>query len=110
MNCIFCKIVAGEIPAQLVKSGETYLVFKDLSPQAPTHLLIIPKEHFSDLRELKDEKIMGSLFCAAAQIASELNLDNGFRLVVNTGTEGGQTVLHLHIHLLAGRNMHWPPG
>jgi histidine triad (HIT) family protein len=110
MNCIFCKIAAGEIPANIVKKGDNYVAFRDLNPQAPTHVLIIPKEHFSGLPDVRDANLLGSLMQAAAEIAAELGLDNGFRCVVNTGTEGGQTVFHLHIHLLGGRNMEWPPG
>jgi histidine triad (HIT) family protein len=110
MNCIFCKIASEEIQANVVKKGENYVAFRDLNPQAPTHVLIIPKEHHSGLPDVKDANLLGSLFQVAAEIAAELGLDNGFRLVVNTGPEGGQTVFHLHIHLLGGRSMQWPPG
>lgn len=109
-DCLFCKIAGGQIPAKLVKNTETYAAFRDINPQAPTHILIIPKEHFNDITDVRDANLLGSLFQAAKDIASEEKLDNGFRLVVNTGSDGGQTVIHLHIHLLGGRNMTWPPG
>jgi len=110
VSCLFCKIVAGEIPAKLVKTGESYLAFRDINPQAPTHILLIPKEHFASLPDVKDAKLLGTLFQAAAEIAAEEKLDKGFRLVVNTGAESGQTVFHIHIHILGGRPMEWPPG
>lgn len=110
MNCLFCKIVEGQIPAQLVKDDEHYLAFKDINPQAPCHILLIPKVHYSSIADVRDTNLLGSLFAAATEIASEEKLDKGFRLVVNTGAEAGQTVFHLHIHILGGRNMGWPPG
>jgi len=110
MNCIFCKIVSGEIPAKLVKSGDDYVAFRDLSPQAPTHILVIPKQHHSSLADVRDPSLLGSLFFAAGEIARDEGLDKGYRLVVNSGPDGGQTVFHLHIHLLGGRSMDWPPG
>lgn len=110
MICVFCKIVSGEIPASIIKSSDDYVAFRDLNPQAPTHILIIPKKHFSTLADVRNANLLGSLFQAGAEIAAELALENGFRLVVNTGPDGGQTVFHLHIHLLGGRRMHWPPG
>ncbi len=110
MNCIFCKIVTGQIQVNIVKSSDDYMAFNDLNPQAPTHILIIPKEHYSALPDVRDANLLGSLLQAASEIAAEQGLENGFRLVVNTGPDGGQTVFHLHIHLLGGRSMHWPPG
>jgi histidine triad (HIT) family protein len=110
MNCVFCQIVSGKIAATIVKSGDYYLAFRDINPQAPTHILVIPRQHYSCLADVRNAEILGSLFHAAADIASELNLDGGFRLVVNTGAQAGQSVFHLHIHLLGGRTMHWPPG
>lgn len=111
MNCLFCKIVAGEIPAKLVKSGKTYTAFRDINPQAPCHILIIPNSHYSSIEdpELNGE-IMAELMLAAREIAKEEKLAEGFRLVINTGNDGGQTVFHLHLHLLGGRSLSWPPG
>jgi histidine triad (HIT) family protein len=109
-NCIFCKIVAGEIPAKLVKEGENFLAFSDINAQAPHHMLVIPKEHYPNITEFRDAKGLGELFLAAADLAKEKGLKEGFRLVVNTGADGGQTVFHLHIHILGGRAMTWPPG
>ncbi len=109
-NCLFCKIVSGNIPAKLVKSGDNWVAFSDINPQAPTHILVIPKEHYSALHEVKDANVLGKLFQAAAEVAEDQRLEAGYRLVVNTGADGGQTVFHLHIHLLGGRNMDWPPG
>ncbi|MBX9686743.1 MAG: histidine triad nucleotide-binding protein [Candidatus Obscuribacterales bacterium] len=109
-DCIFCKIASGKIPAQIIKEGESYVAFKDLNPQAPTHLLLIPKDHYSMLSEVKDCNLLGTLFQQAAELAAEMKLADGFRLVVNTGDDGGQTVFHLHIHILGGRRMQWPPG
>ncbi len=110
MNCIFCKIASGEIPSNLVKSGDDYVAFRDLNPQAPTHILLIPKQHYSGLPDVRDPNLLGKLFSAAAEIAQEQGLEKGYRLVVNTGEDGGQTVFHLHLHLLGGRTLNWPPG
>jgi histidine triad (HIT) family protein len=110
MNCIFCKIVKGEIPANKVKEGDNYFAFNDINPQAPTHILIIPKEHFADLTEVKDANLLGHLVQAAGDLAKELKLEKGFRVVINTGSDAGQTVFHLHLHLFGGRIMQWPPG
>ena len=110
MNCVFCQIAAGKLPADIVKRTDDYVAFRDRHPQAPAHILIIPRQHYSSLAEVKNNALLGSLFQAAAEIAAEQQLDRGFRLVVNTGSDGGQTVFHLHLHLLGGRIMHWPPG
>lgn len=109
-DCIFCKIASGKIPCNFLAEGEGYVAFSDLSPQAPTHVLLIPKEHYSSLPEVKDQALLGTLFGEAAKLAQKLNLGKGFRLVVNTGAEAGQSVFHLHIHILGGRIMDWPPG
>lgn len=109
-NCIFCKIVAGEIPAKLVKESERFVAFNDINAQAPKHLLLIPKEHYANITEIRDSNLLGELFLAAGDLAKEQGLHDGFRLVVNTGADGGQTVFHLHIHILGGRAMNWPPG
>lgn len=112
MDCIFCKIAAGTIPAKKVREDELVFAFHDIEPKAPTHILVIPKKHVASLAEAKeiDEKLLGRLLLAAADIAREQQLGNGYRLVISTGAEGGQTVDHLHVHLLGGRQMHWPPG
>lgn len=110
-DCIFCKIIRLEIPATIVYEDERTLVFRDLNPQAPTHLLIIPKKHFSKLSEMREEDclVLGHLHWVAKKIAAENNLGD-FRLTVNNGVGAGQTVWHLHLHLLAGRVFGWPPG
>jgi histidine triad (HIT) family protein len=112
MDCIFCKIAAGTIPAKKVREDELVFAFHDIEPKAPTHILVIPKKHVASLAEAKeiDEELLGRLLLAAADIAREQQLGNGYRLVISTGAEGGQTVDHLHVHLLGGRQMHWPPG
>ena len=110
-GCIFCKIVAGEVPAQVVKQADGMLAFTDLNPQAPTHLLIIPTTHIGSLNDAKDPQLLGSLLGFARDLAREKGLDTrGYRVVVNTNPDGGQTVFHLHLHLLGGRPMNWPPG
>jgi len=113
MNCIFCKIVNKEIPARIVYEDELVLAFEDIAPQAPIHILIIPKKHYSTLLDLdNDEKeLIGHIFVIAKKIAKQKGIDEkGFRIVVNCNRDGGQTVFHIHFHLLAGRQMHWPPG
>jgi len=112
-DCIFCRIAAGEIPAELVFEDELVVGFRDLSPQAPTHVLIIPRKHIATLNELQpeDEAIVGRLYTAAAQVAAREGLaERGYRTLINCNADGGQTVFHLHLHLLGGRQMHWPPG
>ncbi len=113
MNCIFCKIANGEIPAKKIYEDDRVLAFYDIAPQAPIHILIIPKKHFATLLEIgeEDSQLIGHIFLVANKIAKELKIDeSGFRIVVNCNRDGGQTVFHLHFHLLAGRPMHWPPG
>ncbi|WP_371417448.1 histidine triad nucleotide-binding protein [Granulicella sp. S190] len=111
-DCLFCRIVAGDIPANRVYEDEFCIGFPDINPQAPTHLLIIPKQHIASTAksDAKDAALLGSLMSAAAEIARSENLSKGYRIVVNTGDDGGQTVNHLHLHLLGGRHMTWPPG
>lgn len=112
-NCIFCKIIAGDIPAKKVYEDEKLIVIEDLAPQAPIHLLMIPKTHFSNCLDMSLEQsgVMGHLFTIAGVIAKEKGVDNsGFRLVQNNGAEAGQSVFHLHVHFLAGREFIWPPG
>ena len=111
-ECIFCRIAAGEIPAQKLYEDEQCLVFRDIQPVAPTHLLVIPKQHIQSQAHAMEEHeaLLGHLMRVAAESASKESLTKGFRVVVNTGDEGGQTVNHLHLHVLGGRQMHWPPG
>jgi histidine triad (HIT) family protein len=113
MNCLFCKITAKEIPAKTVYEDETVLAFEDINPQAPVHILIIPKKHISTALEIgnDDHALIGHMFRVANRIAREKKVaERGFRLVMNCNRESGQTVFHVHLHLLAGRAMHWPPG
>jgi histidine triad (HIT) family protein len=111
-DCLFCKIVAGDIPANRIYEDEFCIGFPDINPQAPTHLLIIPKQHIPSTAKAEAEHsaLLGSLMSAAAKIARAEKLSKGYRIVVNTGDDGGQTVNHLHLHLLGGRHMNWPPG
>ena len=111
MNCLFCNIVAGEIPAQIVDRNELVTAFNDITPQAPTHVLIIPNQHYENIGAvaLKDQKLVGEMFAMAVQIAKSKQLD-GYRTVLNTGASAGQSVFHAHLHLLAGRAFAWPPG
>ncbi len=112
MDCLFCKIVAGDIPADKVYEDEHVLAFKDLSPQAPTHVLLIPKEHVVSVGELGEgqRELAANLMLAVPKVASELGISEAFRTVANTGAGAGQSVFHLHLHLLAGRPLSWPPG
>lgn len=110
-NCIFCKLASRQIPVQPVYENEEFLAFHDLAPQAPVHVLVIPKAHFASLLEVTDSALMGRALEAVKQTAETLRLETaGYRIVVNTGENGGQTVPHLHFHLLGGRFMQWPPG
>ena len=111
MDCLFCKIVNGDIPATFVKKTELITAFKDITPQAPTHVLIIPNKHFENIGQVSnaDANLTAELFKAAAEIASELGLES-YRLNINTGADAGQSVFHAHLHLLAGRAFAWPPG
>ena len=110
-DCLFCKIAAGQIPATVVSKSEGFLAFKDINPQAPTHILAIPVKHVSSLNEVKDAHWVGELMAFARDVAREAGLANkGYRVVANTNHDGGQTVNHLHLHILGGREMKWPPG
>ena len=112
-SCLFCKIVAGEIPSGKVYEDEICIAFNDISPQAPTHVLIVPREHFASLDKAgeKQKETLGHLLLTAAEIAREKGFaENGYRTVINTNADGGQTVFHLHIHLLGGRPFVFPPG
>lgn len=111
-DCIFCKIINKEIPAEIVYEDDTVLVFKDIRPAAPVHLLLIPKKHIPTFFELEEEdaKLLGDLHIAAAGVARQMGLEKGFRLVSNCNQDAGQLVFHIHYHLMAGRTLHWPPG
>ena len=112
MDCIFCKIAAGDIPAKKAYEDDQCLAFYDLDPQAPVHVLLIPKQHIASVNELTEENsgVVAHIFTVAAKLAGELGLENGYRIVNNCGEDGGQTVQHLHVLLLGGRSMAWPPG
>lgn len=112
MSCVFCKIVAGEIPSTPVYQDEVAYAFADITPQAPVHVLIVPREHIASLSETteKHRDLLGRLLGAASEIARREGLTKGYRVVVNAGEDGGQTVDHLHVHLMGGRPMTWPPG
>jgi len=112
MDCIFCKIISGEIPSNKVYEDEQVLAFHDLDPQAPIHILIIPKQHIQSAAQLDESnaQVVAHIFEVVAKIAKEFNLDDGFRVVTNAGESAGQTVPHLHFHLLGGRDFTWPPG
>ncbi|MDQ2864962.1 MAG: HIT domain-containing protein [Candidatus Eremiobacteraeota bacterium] len=112
MSCIFCKIASGEIPATVAHRDEDVVAVVDSNPQAPEHLLVMPVKHYDNIADLaasNDDALMAKLFDIAAQLGREQSA-SGFRLVVNTGPDGGQTVDHMHVHVLAGRPMTWPPG
>ena len=113
-DCLFCKIVAGDIPAKIVQRAEDALAFRDIDARAPVHVLVIPTRHVAAVRDARGadaEKLLGRLLAFAAQVASEQGLDaDGYRIVTNTGRNAGQSVDHLHFHVLGGRKLAWPPG
>ena len=111
-NCIFCRIIEGRAPAKVVYEDESVVAVEDLNPQAPVHLLVIPKRHFSSVLETDEglEPLIGHLYRVAAHLARENQVAEGYRVVVNTGAGAGQSVFHLHLHMLGGRPFHWPPG
>lgn len=110
-NCLFCRIVRKDIPASIVFENEHVVAFRDIDPKAPTHVLLVPRVHVASLDETTDGAMLGELMLAAATVArAEGVAASGYRAVVNTGSDGGQTVFHLHVHLLGGRALHWPPG
>jgi len=112
MNCLFCRIAAGEIPSAAVYQDEQVYAFADINPKAPAHVLVIPREHIGSLAEAATEHqaLLGHLMWVAAEIARDKGLAKGYRVVLNSGEDGGQTVNHLHLHLMGGRQMTWPPG
>ena len=112
-DCIFCKIIKGDIPSEKVYEDDLVLAFNDLTPQAPTHTLVIPKEHISSANDIDDSNsaVIGHIFKVISEIAKDQGFDkDGYRIVNNCGSDGGQTVDHIHFHLLAGRQLQWPPG
>jgi len=110
-DCLFCRIAAGEIPATIVRRSGRLLAFRDINPQAPTHVLVIPTEHLRSLDAAKDGALLGEMLLFARDTARELGIaERGYRVVANTNADGGQTVDHLHLHVLGGRAMRWPPG
>ena len=112
-DCIFCKIINKEIPASIVYEDERMIAFDDINPQAPVHVLLIPKEHYPSLNEIPEDKkdVLSHLLLKAREIAREKGIgERGYRIVLNTARESGQDVLHIHFHLLGGRQMSWPPG
>jgi histidine triad (HIT) family protein len=110
-DCLFCRIVSHEITAKVVLENEHVVAFRDINPQAPVHVVIVPREHVASLNEAKDAAMLGHLSLAAAEIAKAEGIaESGYRTVVNTNRDAGQTVFHIHLHLLGGRDMRWPPG
>lgn len=112
-QCLFCRIAAGEIPAKVLYSDEDVIAFQDINPQAPLHALVIPRKHIATINDIppEDAALVGKLFLVAKQIAKELGYaDDGYRVVMNCGLDAGQTVFHIHLHVLAGRALSWPPG
>jgi len=111
-DCLFCGIVAGEVPSDRVHEDDDVIAFRDIAPRAPTHVLVIPRRHIPDAHALteSDGDLLAKLFTAVRQVADAEGLENGYRVVTNIGPESGQTVFHLHLHLLGGRPMAWPPG
>ncbi|ABF39792.1 histidine triad (HIT) protein [Candidatus Koribacter versatilis Ellin345] len=111
-DCLFCKIVAGQIPSKKVYEDEKVFVFQDINPQAPIHFLIIPRQHIAGLKEASeaDAEIIGYCHLIAAKLGKQYNVEDGYRTVLNVGPKSGQSVFHLHLHLLGGRDLTWPPG
>jgi histidine triad (HIT) family protein len=110
-DCLFCRIVRGEIPAKIVAETEHCVAFRDIDPKAPVHVLVIPREHVPSLSEAKDPAVVGRLALLAADIAAREGIaESGYRMVINTNADAGQTVFHVHLHLMGGRRMGWPPG
>lgn len=110
-GCIFCRIARGEVPSRILRSDDAVVAFEDATPVAPVHVLVIPRDHVPDVRAVTDPALLTRLFEVAHEIADEKGIDHrGYRMVFNVGAEGGQTVLHAHLHLIGGRQMSWPPG
>jgi histidine triad (HIT) family protein len=111
-DCLFCKVIAGEIPSKKVYEDDDTFAFEDIDPKAPTHVLVVPKKHIRGLKEAsaEDAEIVGRCHLVAAEIARQRGIEAGYRTVLNVGPGAGQSVFHLHVHLLGGRDLHWPPG
>ncbi len=110
-DCLFCRIVRGEIPAKLVAASDECIAFRDINPQAPVHVLVIPRTHVASLDEMRDAELLGKVGLFAAEVARREGIaGSGYRTVINNGSDGGQTVGHLHMHVLGGRKLAWPPG
>ena len=112
-DCLFCKMIAGEIPCDIVYENESVFAFRDIDPKAPTHILLIPRKHIRSINELgeSEQNLAGELLLTAKKIAKDEGIDeSGFRTIFNTNSDGGQTVFHIHMHILGGRKMAWPPG
>jgi histidine triad (HIT) family protein len=111
-DCLFCRIVSGEIPSKKVYEDEQVYAFEDINPQGPTHVLVVPKKHIRGLKEAsaEDAELIGQCQLAAAKIAREHSIEDGYRTVLNVGPRAGQSVFHLHVHLIGGRTLYWPPG
>ncbi len=110
-DCLFCRIAAGSIPAGIVAQDDRFVAFRDIDPKAPTHVLVIPRAHIPSLNDADDSALLGSLLAFSRDVAGAEGLaDDGYRMVINTNANGGQTVFHIHVHVLGGRKMTWPPG
>ncbi|HET9406464.1 MAG TPA: histidine triad nucleotide-binding protein [Candidatus Sulfotelmatobacter sp.] len=111
-SCLFCRIIRGEVPSRKVYEDEHVFAFEDINPQAPTHVLVVPKKHFAGLKEAQTEhaELIGRCHLTAAEIARQRKIENGYRTVLNVGPGAGQSVFHLHVHLIGGRALRWPPG
>lgn len=110
-DCLFCRIIRGEIPAKIIAKTDDCVAFRDINPQAPTHALVISREHIPSLNQLRDPEVVGRLAILAAEIAKQEGVaESGYRTVINTNADAGQTIFHLHMHVLGGRGMGWPPG
>ena len=112
-DCLFCKIVSGEIPCDKIYENDKLIAFRDIDPKAPTHILVIPKKHIRSINELEtsDQNLAGEILLAAKEIARIENIESsGYRTIFNTNNDGGQTVYHIHMHVMGGRQLHWPPG
>ncbi|MGH9499504.1 MAG: histidine triad nucleotide-binding protein [Terriglobales bacterium] len=111
-DCLFCRIISGEIPSKKIYEDEHTYAFEDINPQAPTHVLVVPKKHIRGLKEARaeDSELIGQCHLAAANIARQRSIEDGYRTVLNVGPRAGQSVFHLHVHLLGGRGLQWPPG
>lgn len=108
-NCIFCKIIKGEIPSDIVFENDSVVAFKDINPVAPVHILVIPRKHVASLKELDDKVLMGELLDGVRKVCEKLNITD-YRTVINTGSGAGQEVFHIHLHIISGRTLQWPPG